>query len=65
MDFGAIATVSGVTHLTTPPRVVTAVNAVDRGPNIKRLEPDQIERLVEQEIFLANSFRGRLLDVSA
>ena len=30
MDFGAIATVSGVTHLTTPPRVVTAVNAVDR-----------------------------------
>ena len=65
MDFGAIATVSGVTHLTTPPRVVTTVSAVDRGPNIKRREPDQIERLVEQEIFLANSFRGRLLDVSA
>ena len=65
MDFGAIATMSGVTHHTTPPCVVTTVSAVDRGPNIKRREPDQIERLVEQEIFLANSFRGRLLDVSA
>ena len=65
MDFGAIATVSGVTHLTTPPRVLTAVNAVDRGPNIKRREPDQTERIVEREIFLANSFTGRLLDVSA
>ena len=32
MDFGAIAIVSGVTRLTTPPRVVTAVSAVDRGP---------------------------------
>ncbi|MEC7538004.1 MAG: hypothetical protein VYB59_12005 [Pseudomonadota bacterium] len=48
-----------------PPRVVTAVSAVDRDPNIKLREPDQIERIVEQEIFLANSFRGRLLDVSA
>ena len=65
MDFGAIAIVSGSTRLMAPPSVVTAVNAVDRGPNIKRREPDQIERLVEQEIFFANSFTGRLLGVSA
>ncbi len=58
MDFDAIASVSGVTRLTTPPRVVTAVNAVDSDANIKRREPDQVERIVEQEIFLANPFRG-------
>ncbi|MEC7301801.1 MAG: hypothetical protein VXV97_04440 [Pseudomonadota bacterium] len=65
MDFGAIAIVSGSTRLMAPPSVVTAVSAVDRDPNIKRREPDQIERIVEQEIFLANSFKGRLSDVSA
>ena len=61
MDFDAIASVSGVTRLTTPPRVVTAVNAVDSDANIKRREPDQVERIVEQEIFLANPFRGGVL----
>ena len=64
MDFDAIASVSGVTRFTTPPRVVPAVSAVDRDSNIKRREPDQIKCIVEQEIFLVNSFRGHLVDVS-
>jgi len=64
MDFDAIASVSGVQRLTTPPRVVTAVNAVDSDSNIKRREPDQIERIVEQDIFLANPFRGRLVNIT-
>lgn len=58
MDFGAIAIVSGSTRLMAPPSVVTAVSAVDRDPNIKRREPDQIERIVEQKSSLPTRLEG-------
>lgn len=62
MDFDAIANVSSVMPRSAPLRV-ERVTAPSGDAAVKQREPDQIERIVTQDIYRANPFRGRKVDV--